>query len=388
MSLFLSLFSRLSGYFAEILDEIRDRFHTDNGMIHLRDVGQTMLLREWSLYDIGGTRELCEGDPKGVPKWLMPMQYPVSAESIFIGHFRSKTPNRIFRKTTESMTIDDVWSGLSRRERNYFTAKAKKNEVCNRVLVHPSQSFLDLDLNSTERKTPWLRGLQSWYRYRSDHPKACGGRKTPVPEAPFRIMNLTFELRREAFLLVLSQSRPVLQFPSDGSANVPQGPIDVRLFAVSKQVFAEAVKVFYEMNAFSMSTDGYWYFKGPPLFVRQSSGIEAPRPTDLIKRVRVRLDFGSSPTSLDEILFLWRIFCKWLVTCKSLREVKVTLRWRLPKGDHATEVVDDLRIGKVAEIFKNLISANGVQFSEVVSYEAARVWRTGWGMRRITGIMI
>ena len=383
----------------ECLARIIDRLRTEDEQQYLYDEGQTLAFYEW-LYETGGRYE---EDRAEMLKWLMPKQLPCSPETVFAGQFRSKTPRRFFRKNVESMTIDDVWSGLPPRGRNYFTVKAKKNEVCNTarikdrsplslidartVSAYPSQSFLDFNIHSKIR--PRLSGLQKWYRYRSDHPMACGGRKTPVPEAPFRIMDLPFECRREIFLLVLGHSCPILQFPSDGSADEPQGPVDVRLFAVSKQVFAEAVKIFYEVNTFSISTSPCWYYKAIPLFVRQSTGTEAPRPTDSIKRVHVEFDFDGADARMDEVLFLWRIICGYLGTCKSLRKIEVTVRWWIPPGYEAMKIGKDLQLDKLGEIIMNLRSTNGFSFSEEVLYEAVdEPWTPSWCIRRIIGTMI
>ena len=387
------MFPRVHEYFARLIDRLR----TEDEQHYLPDDEQTMAFYEW-LYETGGQY----GENRAeILKWLMPKQLPCSPETVFVGQFRSKTPKRFFRKTMESMTIDDVWSGLSRRGRNYFTAKAKKNEACNTarikdrsplslidletVSAYPSESFLDFNIHSSR---PRLSGLQKWYRYRSDHPMACDGRKTPVPEAPFRIMDLPFECRREIFLLVLGQSCPIHQYPSDGSADEPQGPVDVRLFAVSKQVFAEAVKIFYEVNTFSINTSPRWYYKAIPLFVRQSTGTEAPRPTDSIKTVHVQFDFGGADARMDEMLFLWKRICGYLGICKTLRKVAVTVRWQIPPGYEAMKPEEDLELDKLIEIAMNLRSANGFNFSEEVDKVTCEAGAHSWCIRRIIGTRV
>lgn len=242
----MSFFSCLTRHFIRITE----RFNTDEEPPHRSDQeGYRSTEREWRASRIAE-----------LEKWKRPEQLPITAETVFLGWFRSKKPNCYFRKTREPGTIDDAWNGLSLKKREHYLAKAKKNEIYNTAKLAKfnkhcplSPSVVDLSLtwaSLSEREIQdWLligprhAALQKWKRYRFDHPRACGGRETPVPETPFRIMDLPFELRRGIFSLVLSQSYPVLQFPSDGSADTLTGPVDVRLFAASRQVFAEAVRI-------------------------------------------------------------------------------------------------------------------------------------------------
>ena len=45
----------------------------------------------------------------------------------------------------------------------------------------------------------------------------------------------------------------------------------MRLFAVSRKAFAEAVKIFYEVNVFSIDTNRSKIFKDIPLVIRQGT---------------------------------------------------------------------------------------------------------------------
>ena len=210
--------------------------------------------------------------------------------------------------------------------------------------------------------------LQRWKRYRYDHPRACGGSKTPVPKRRFRILDLPFELRREIFSLVLSRSHCILQCPSDGSADVLSGPVDVSFFTVSKQVSVEALKVFYEVNVFTISTNPSYYRKAMPLFIRQSTGSEAPRPANSIRRVHVHfrlLNGGSSDA--DEFPFLWRRFCEFLKTCTNLRRVEVLAWWH--QHGAAVDRVFDLQMVKLIDMLMDIRSTRGATFSDVKTYE-------------------
>ena len=302
--------------------------------------------------------------------WLRPKQLPISAETVFLSHFR-KDPQAFYHKTRGPMTIDDAWNELSPRRRQRYIAKAKENELRNTAEFAELNKRCPLSPSMEDISSVWtptiamLRvyykhtymimsrhlTLQRWQRYRSDYPAACGENKIIVPEKPFRIMDLPFELRREIFSLVLRQLYPVLHFPSDGSADALHGPVDVRLFAVSRQVFAEAVKVFYEENAFSISFAPSSYLNAMPLFMRQSTGSEAPRPTNSIRRVHIIfhvIDGASIDT--EELRFLWNRFCEFLKTCRNLQTVELSVRWR-SKGYFDAEI--DLQIDRLAEMLMN-----------------------------------
>lgn len=310
-----------------------------------------------------------------------PTQLPISAETVFLSQFRND-PWRL-----GSMTIDDAWSRLSPRESRRYTARAKKNEIQNTTelaeynklcrlspfvkdtsLVWQSvhaKSVLDMEL--WQLNSPRLVAWQRWKRYRWNYPELDECQKTNVPERPFRIMDLPFELRREIFSLVLTQSYPVLQFQSDGSADALHGPVDVRLFAVSRQVFAEAVRTFYEVNTLSISTRPSDYLKAMPLFARQSTGTEAPRPTDSVRRVRVSFGFvAGTSMDMDMFRFLWKRFCEVLKTCRSLRTVEVVAQWIIPGVYH--EAIN-LQLDKLAETFMNSRGIGGATFMDVTTYE-------------------
>lgn len=330
-----------------------------------------------------------------------PPQWPAAAETVFLTEFQSQNLDRSFPQPRGPLTIDDAWNRLSLEEIEVYAAKAKENEIYNtsrlaefteRWALSPSVEILQ-----TEELRAWLPmwpkpfALQSWKMYRSDHPWACGGPKTPVPETPFRIMDLPIELRREIYSLVLSRSRPVLQFPPEGSADGVQGPVDVRLFAVSRQVFAEAVEVFYEVNTFGISTMPYIYYYDIPLFVQQSTGNEAPRPTDSIKRVHVSFKIETyyyHALHIEEFLFLWKRFCDFLRTCRSLQKIQVTVKGGL---EHYIDPAIYPLYNKLVEILMTIRSPDEAVFSDVstmtVVGESSQV-PAFYRVRQITGTMI
>ena len=371
------MFSRLHGRFAGILERFSNDEEPRRFILAEYDAEDDEITTQ--LYDLGF---LESGD---FLRRESPKQLPISAETVFLFQFRND-PRRFSRKTGESMTIDEAWNRLSPRERQRYTAKAKKNEVHNITKLAefnmrcwlspsvenlsslwPSMQAVSIDMERWQLTRLRFGALQRWNRYRSDYPGACGSHKTNVPERPFRIMDLPFELRREIFSLVLSRPYPIHQFPSDGSADALYGPVDVRLFAVSRQVFAEAVKIFYEVNTLSISTHPSSYLKAMPLFMRQSTGSEAPRPTNSIRRVHVSFRFvkGAS-TDTDAFRFLWKMFCEFLKTCRNLRTVEISARW-LPF--RAFDEAIHLQMDRLAEILMSSRCTVGATFSDTMTYE-------------------
>ncbi|KAL9133968.1 MAG: hypothetical protein Q9175_004849 [Cornicularia normoerica] len=381
----MPFFSRLHGHFARVVE----RFNTDAESRRRLDEERFRRLTE---IERDARREA------EFKEWQRPEQRPTSAETVFLSQFRS-SPDRFFCKTREPMTMYDAWNGISLDKRGHLIAKAKKNEIYNTAKLAKFNKRCPLspsveDLSSTwaslsERdQENWLLtgprriALQSWKRYRFDHPRACGGSETPVPGTPFPIMDLPFELRMEIFSLVLSRSYPVLQFPSDGSADAFGGPVDVRLFAVSRQVFAEAVKIFYEVNTFGIKTNPSRYYKDIPLFIRQSTGDGAPRPTDSIKKVHVNIVIRPDTIETDEFLFLWKIFCEFLRTCAKLRKVGIAARWAQTFNDAIDEAID-LRINKLREMLRNMRRPKEAVLADVSTTERSGHQTSQWRVRRI-----
>ncbi|KAL8784272.1 MAG: hypothetical protein Q9195_009108 [Heterodermia aff. obscurata] len=124
-------------------------------------------------------------------------------------------------------------------------------------IMENEQRFRD-DYNEVATPFHIRWGVQRWNRYRQDHPRACGGKLTPVPEQPFHLMGLSPEVRRLIFRFLfrgqLIRRRGVLlHMADDNSAGVDgdeKEPFDVRVFAVSKIIKREAMEVFFADNVF------------------------------------------------------------------------------------------------------------------------------------------
>ena len=156
----------------------------------------------------------------------------------------------------------------------------------------------------------------------------------------------------------------------------------MRLFAVSRQVFAEAVKVFYEVNVFSIDTNPGRIYKDIPLFIRQSTESKAPRPMNSIKKV----SFNNLTRSIetDEFFFLWKIFYQFLAECPNLRTIEMAVRWDRAWDDTTKEALK-LRFEVLRDMLRNLRSPKGAIFADVTTSEKSGDFSGSiWHVRRIT----
>ncbi len=103
-------------------------------------------------------------------------------------------------------------------------------------------------------------------------------------------MDLPCELKREILVHVLRRRQPVCRFRSDGSADTRERPIDVKVFAVSRVLFADAVRIFYEENMFALKSRDRRYRDHLSLFVSQSMRDQLPRPTYSITRMYINVE--------------------------------------------------------------------------------------------------
>ncbi|KAL8951480.1 MAG: hypothetical protein Q9222_002534 [Ikaeria aurantiellina] len=140
------------------------------------------------------------------------------------------------------------------------------------------------------------RAAQLWNRYRRDHPGACGGAIMPIPDQPFRFLDLLPELRRAVYRLILHRPNRLVQLEPDQSGpehteegdDEEMGPIDVRIFVVCKQIYEEATDVFFGQNLIKVELVGAEYLNLPsPMFRTRFQ----PTNQDLINIVkRIELD--------------------------------------------------------------------------------------------------
>lgn len=341
-------------------------------------------------------------------RWEPPEVRSASPKTLHSDDFRRREARRFWRRrnSDDSEAVNIAWNGLSTDERSRYAALAKQNEVYNTAKLAKFNSRIPLAPSVEELKFTITMGqpnpievgfqtrrinLQNWNRYRFDHPRACGGAVTPVPKTPFPFMRLPVELRREVFVHVLHRRlRKVCQLRPDGSADVLGGPIDVRVFAVSRAVFAEAVRVFYETNTFALTPRDRRYRTHIPLFVSQSTRHQLPRPTESIKRMQVDLGMAQAPSppyvQVDGGQEHWEQVCDFLKNCKNLRKIEIAV-WCKDYIYHRSGPSVDQKIDQLFGMFRDISDADRAVFSETTTTHPGVAFVSQFRTRRITGII-
>lgn len=167
------------------------------------------------------------------------------------------------------------------------------------------------------------RGAQRWNRYRRDHPRACGGAVTPVPVEPFRFLDLPIHIRKKVYSLVIGTRMVVEHQEDDGSADGVEGPIDLRLFVVSKGMRDETMGWFFENQIFDVFVADDGIVGALPLFMRKSTEERTRWPVKKLKMVNVGIRMHKS-IQLPFLGALVDRVCEVLAGCEQLTEVKFT----------------------------------------------------------------
>ncbi|KAL8853695.1 MAG: hypothetical protein Q9221_001506 [Calogaya cf. arnoldii] len=223
------------------------------------------------------------------------------------------------------------------------------------------------------------RAAQLWNRYRQDHLEACGGAVTPVPEQPFRFLDLLPELRTEIYQLILRKPKVLLQFDPDQSepesteagSDEEMGPVDVRLFVVSKRIYEEATTVFFGRNIFKIELIGLEYLTLPsPMF---RTGFQ-PTNQLLINKLK-RLQVDISPNRRCD--WALRIVCKKLADRASLLDLRINAH-----GPSIWGVKVDKEMNEMFEILTIVRGVGSVMFNDpTMSTSTLRVWQNTAFMR-------
>lgn len=203
------------------------------------------------------------------------------------------------------------------------------------------------------------RAVQEWNRYRRDHPRACGGRPSTVPDQTFRFMDLPCELRRRVIGLLIGGRRRVAHMDANGSAglsNLQRGvPVDVRLSAVSRAMKEEAMAVFFQDNILNIPIRLEGAFCSLPLCMRSSAKTW---PLECLKRVEVDIEVDDY-YGTDQLNPIVKTVCDVLSRCQQLSEVRVTpFCLRSNYSD-----MHDFRCEELLKIFEVVKNVSKVVFS-------------------------
>ena len=96
-----------------------------------------------------------------------------------------------------------------------------------------------------------------WSRYRHDHRDHHQSATSRQSQQTFNLPALPPEIKREVYCWLLRQPRPVVHCPSKDIAMKYKRPLDLRILAVSRSSYSEALAVFLEENVVKMSACGY-----------------------------------------------------------------------------------------------------------------------------------
>lgn len=238
-----------------------------------------------------------------------------------------------FQEHGTSQNLNDAWRALPPDERAKYHAMSKpdldqlatETAAFNaRIPLSPSvPSEPGSDNSEDEGVLEERRGAQRWNRYRRDHPKACGGAFAPTPDKPFPFFRLPLELRRRIYGLVLGKRLLLRHEEADESADGVEGPIDVRLFAVSKMMQEEAMSFFFENHVFAIDVGDDGILGELPLFARKDTQRRKAWPVEKIKRVEISVTILKS-LQVPFLEPLLERVCDMLAGCTQLAEVRIT----------------------------------------------------------------
>ncbi|MCJ1451569.1 hypothetical protein MMC28_001909 [Mycoblastus sanguinarius] len=205
------------------------------------------------------------------------------------------------------------------------------------------------------------RGIQEWTRYRCDHPRACGGAFVRTPSQPFRFMDLPPEIRIMILRLLLRWEQELTAMDADQEHYCDYLPLDVRIFAVSRIMQAEAEQVFYQGNTLRIYLDDHL-----PMSIRRASKSKTPTSLQWLKRIRIVIlrspkltATGLDESYRDQQVRKAKILVDALKHCTRLVQVKITSFINEPEDDlrldeHFNELLDEIATLKgVEDVFSN-----------------------------------
>ncbi|KAL9007922.1 MAG: hypothetical protein Q9173_006899 [Seirophora scorigena] len=167
------------------------------------------------------------------------------------------------------------------------------------------------------------RVAQLWNRYRRDHPLACGGASSPIPSRSFRFLDLPRELRAMILRAHLHRASPLTQMEANGTAidydtATNDGPVDVRVFAASKQTYVEATDAFFAANCILIDLGENLL---PPLF-RTAGNARSATLLAKVKRIQLCIPLYRVPEAA-RLGWLLRHLCEIVAARCLLTELLV-----------------------------------------------------------------
>ena len=279
-----------------------------------------------------------------------------------------------FQSSVTDREVGEAWSRISATSRAVYQARATADEdrfsketvtYGARIPLSPSVHASDGESESEETgdasrneritENKRRRTEQRWARYRLDHSKACGGSLNSVPAKPFNFLGLPVEIRDRIYEMVLK--REVAVKPD---LNDPKGPIDVRIFAVSRQVYTEATEVFYRVNTFAVRIKDW----NLPTFVLESAGKRVHHSVKLIRKMHIWIFFRWVIED-RRILNIFKALAAMLSRCENLTDLKITSATALPR--HNPNQVQNF--GSWLECFAVVRGVKNVRFTDQVDLD-------------------
>ena len=239
----------------------------------------------------------------------------------------------------------------------------------------------DEDEEEMYDENSWRRVVQRWNRYRRDHPRACGGAIVPVPEKPFRFLDLKPNIRAKIYRLVLPRDSTVIQMEPDGSAGLEENnesaPVDVRIFTVNKQMYEEATEVFFVENDVLISPVDVGNAGLPLSMFRPDDQGSYGTLISKLKRLHIVIPM-SKTLQTRRLEWILKRVCKVLAEHCHLTKVRITpaaqSSWYVPELDTAMD--------GLLETLKVIRGVKTVVFTD----QAALLRRSGgWTEQRIIG---
>ena len=151
----------------------------------------------------------------------------------------------------------------------------------------------------------------------------------------------------------------VLQMEPDGSADDKNGPIDTRMFAVSKQIHEEASDAFFRENIVMVALSDDAFLGLPPLMFRDDASDTQRAYVKKLRKVAMMLRMARESAAARLQWVLERV-CRALTHSPHLEKVSVkpymSSRWYKPQYDALMD--------NVLESVKLIRKPNAVNFSE------------------------